>query len=241
MKNKSTIWRSSAWVALGLLNNAAFAQVSGADATQSLEAIRKTAQVFVQTRIPGEPNTVEIEVGSLDERLRLARCSKPLEASLPSGVTFREKTTVAVTCPGEKRWTVYVPVSIATNVSTLILRHAAARGAKLSVEDVEVQVRKVPGTSVGYLADARELDGHTLRRSLGAGSVLTADAFVADSIVKRGQQVTLLASVGGIEVRATGRALSDAQAAGRVRVQNLASQMIVEGVVESGSVIRVTP
>ena len=64
---------------------------------------------------------------------------------------------------------------------------------------------------------------------------------LADTVVKRGQQVTLLASVGGIEVRATGRALNDAQAAGRVRVQNLASQMVVEGVVESGSVIRVTP
>ncbi len=240
MKHKSTIWRSGAFLTLGLLNNAAFAQPSG-NAPQSLEAIRKTAQVFVKARVPGEPNTVEIQVGTLDERLRLAQCDQPLEASLPSGVTFREKTTVAVSCPGQKRWTVYVPVSIATNVSTLILRHAAARGAKLTAEDVEIQVQKVPGTSAGYLAQVSELEGRTLRRPLGAGSVLTPDAFVADTVVKRGQQVTLLASVGGIEVRATGRALNDAQAAGRVRVQNLASQMVVEGVVESGSVIRVTP
>src|SRR5262245_1166643 len=98
MKPTSTLWRSGAWLALGLVNTTAFAQQSGAYPVQSLDAIRKAAQAFVQERIPGEPNTVEVAVGSLDERLRLAQCDKPLEASLPSGASFRDKTTVAVTC-----------------------------------------------------------------------------------------------------------------------------------------------
>ena len=63
----------------------------------------------------------------------------------------------------------------------------------------------------------------------------------ADLVVKRGQQVTLLASVGGLEVRAAGLAMNDAPAAGRVKVQNLSSNRIVEGVVETADVIRITP
>jgi flagella basal body P-ring formation protein FlgA len=239
MSHTTNIRRSAAAVALGLIGTGAQAQA--ADGVQSLEAIRKTAQVFVRERIPGEPNTVEVTVGNLDARLRLAACSQPLQASLPAGATIAARTMVAVTCPGEKRWTVYVPVTIATNVSILTLRHAAARGARLSAEDVEVQVRKVQGTSASYLTTPAELAGRVLKRPMGPGSILTADAFADDALVKRGQQVTLLAAVGGIEVRATGKALSDAPAAGRVRVQNLASQQVVEGVVENGNVIRVTP
>lgn len=237
MNHTTKIWRAAAFIVLGLGIHAAFADAG----MQSIDSIRKAAQVFVQTRVPGQPNTVQVSVGNLDPRLRLAPCSEPLQASLPAGVVFKERVTVAVTCPGAQRWTVYVPVTIATNVTTLILRHAAARGARLTAEDVEVQVREVPGTSASYLADVGQLKGRTLRRTLGAGSVLTADVMQDDAAIKRGQQVTLLASVGGLEVRAPGRAMSDAPAAGRVRVQNLSSQTVVEGVVENGNVIRVTP
>ncbi len=126
MNHTTKIWRAAAAIVLSLGIHTAFAD----DGMQSIDSIRKAAQVFVQTRVPGQPNTVQVSVGNLDPRLRLAPCSEPLQASLPAGVVFKERVTVAVTCPGEKRWTVYVPVSIATNVSTLILRHAAARGAR---------------------------------------------------------------------------------------------------------------
>jgi flagella basal body P-ring formation protein FlgA len=237
MNHTTKFRRAAVWAVLSVGAHAAFAD----DATQSIDSIRKTAQVFVQSRVPGQPNTVQVSVGTLDPRLRLAQCSEPLQASLPAGAVFKERVTVAVTCPGANRWTVYVPVTIATNVTTLILRHAAARGARLTAEDVEVQVRDLPGTSAGYLTDVSQLKGRTLRRTLSPGSALTVDVMQDDTVVKRGQQVTLLASAGGLEVRAPGRALTDAPAAGRVRVQNLSSQQVVEGVVENGSVIRVTP
>jgi flagellar basal body P-ring formation protein FlgA len=236
MNQTSKIRRAAALLALSVASGA-----QAFDAPQSLDAIRRVASEFVKSQIPGEPNTIEISVGNLDERLRLAPCGQPLQASLPVGAAFRERTTVAVTCPAATRWTVYVPVSISTNVSALVLRHAAVRGARIRVEDVEVQTRKVPGTSASYLTNVSELTNRALRRPLPAGSVLTADAFEEMALVKRGQQVTLLAALGGIEVRATGLALADARAASRVRVQNMSSQRVVEGVVESANVIRVTP
>src|SRR5918994_7457189 len=101
--------------AAALLALAAASGAQATDTTQSLEAIRRAAQVFVRSQIPGEPNTVEIAVGMLDARLRLAACPEPLHAALPSGARFGEKTTVVVTCRGGARWTVYVPVSIETN------------------------------------------------------------------------------------------------------------------------------
>src|SRR5262249_50157454 len=108
-------------------------------------------------------------------------------------------------------------------------------------EDVEVQTRTVGGAGDDYLTEAGELTGRTLKRSLGAGAAITADAMVADSLVKRGQQVTLLAAAGGMEVRAQGIVMNDGPAAGRVKAQNLSSGRIVEGVVETADVIRITP
>ena len=52
--------------------------------------------------------------------------------------------------------------------------------------------------------------------------------------------MTLTASAGGIEVRAPGRALADAAANQRLRVQNLESLKVIEGVAESTGVVRVS-
>lgn len=209
---------------------------------QSLDEIRATAQAYVKEHVPTQrPGAVQVTVGALDSRLRLADCSESLKAALPSGASFRARMTVAVSCPAASSWTVYVPITVETQTSVLVLKHAAGRGVRLTSQDVEVQTRMVSGPADDYLTDVAELSGRTLKRPLGAGAALTADAMMADSLIKRGQQVTLLASAGGMEVRARGVAISDAPAAGRVKAQNLSSGRIVEGIVESADVIRVTP
>ena len=209
---------------------------------QSLEAVRDAVQTYVLKQVPSQRSgSVTVNVGVLDSRLRLASCAQPLKAVLPSGATFRARMTVAVSCAGPTTWTVYVPVNIETQISVLVLKHAAARGTRLTADDVEVQTRTVTGAGDDYLTEAAELDGRTLKRPLGAGAAVTAEAMVADSLIKRGQQVTLLAAAGGMEVRARGVAMNDAPAAGRIKAQNLSSGRIVEGFVESADVIRITP
>jgi flagella basal body P-ring formation protein FlgA len=238
MKTVSTFRRVLPWLAASVLAGPAFAQES----IQSLDAIRTAAQTFVTQNVPKQaPGAVTVNVGTLDSRLRLAPCATPLKVSLPAGATFRERMTVAVSCTASSSWTVYVPIAIEAQTPVLVLRRAANRGARLTSEDVEIQTRVVQGTGASYLTDVAELGGRTLKRPLGAGAALTVDAMMDDMVVKRGQRVTLLAAVGGLEVRAAGVAMNDAAAQGRVKVQNITSNRIVEGVVESPDVIRITP
>ena len=108
----------------------------------------------------------------------------------------------------------------------------AARGARLTAENVSVQKRRVSGFAAAYVTDAAALTGHTLKRSLPSGTALTADVLTADFVVRKGQQVTLLATTGSFEVRAYGRALSDGHNGARIKAQNLSSNKVVEGVID---------
>lgn len=240
MKRVSKFRRAGAWLLAAAL---AAPLLTYAEAgIQPLETIAAAAETFVTKQIPRQPaGTLRVSAGKLDPRLRLADCAVPLKASLPTGATFRPRMTVGVSCPGTPTWTVYVPVSVMSHTSVLVLKRAVPRGARLTAADVEAQPRDVSGTSDGYLTDVAELSGRTLKRPLGAGAALTIDALAEDPVVRRGQRVTLLASASGLEVRAAGLAMSDAPVAGRVKVQNLSSNRIVEGVVESADVIRITP
>ncbi len=212
-----------------------------APAVQSLQSIRAAAEQYVMRRVPAGEHPVHVTAGDLDPRLRLAPCPGPLHVTEASNAPLQARMTVGVGCRQGVTWTVYVPVTIESELPVLVLRAAAARGSRLDAGDVVVQKRRVPGIPSGYVTDVRSLEGHTLRRSLAPGTALTKDALVPDVIVRRGDQVTLLAATGGIEVRASGLALSDGRDGARIRVQNLSSKQVVEGVVEGGHVIRVTP
>jgi flagellar basal body P-ring formation protein FlgA len=134
-----------------------------------------------------------------------------------------------------------VPVDIRREVEVLTLRRPVARGETLAATDVVSQKRVLAGLGSPYVARVEDLAGRLTRRPLAEGTALTADALSAALLIHRGQTVTLAASTGGIEIRATGRAMADAAASQRIRVQNLDSLKVVEGVAESDGVVRVSP
>jgi flagella basal body P-ring formation protein FlgA len=228
-------------VVVALLSMAMPAFGSGADlrAMQSVASIEAAAHSYVAALLPPGAAETQITVQPIDSRLRLAQCGSALSAQLPPGSNLTARATVAVTCAGPTHWSVYVPVTVESRISVLVLRHAVARDTRLSAEDVTLETRRTAGTATAYLASVGELTGRTVRRPLPIGTALTVEMFAADTVIHRGQQVTLVAGATGIEIRAIGRALTDAPAGARVQVQNLSSMTVVEGVAESADVVRV--
>ncbi len=147
--------------------------------------------------------------------------------------------TIGVRCSTANPWTLYVPVSVEVEVSVLVLRRALARRARVAPIDVEPQVRRLPGSAANFISDVASLQGHRLKRALPAGTAITVDVLAPDVLVRRGQRVTLIAAQGPVEIRAQGEALTEGAASERVRVQNVTSLKVVEGVVESGNIVRV--
>ena len=208
---------------------------------QSVESIRAVAEGFIRTQLSTQGATAKlyVEASSIDPRLRLPACPAPA-AFLPSGATVAARTTVGVRC-ASPLWSIYIPVSVESELNVFVLRQPALRGASLTRADVEPQLRRVPGFAASQIVDDSGLLGRHLKNNAAPGTALTTDLLVPDIVVKRGQRVMLVAATGGIEVRAQGEAIADASPSGRVRVQNIASQKIVEGQVESVDLVRVGP
>lgn len=206
--------------------------------TQSPESIQAAAEKSVTAQLPQTKGKYFVTAARLDPRLRLAQCTAPLEATLPTTTAGGARTTVGVRCAAPA-WSIYVPVTVEVEAPVLVLRRALPRRSPVDISDVELQTRRIGGAAGGLISDTGSLPGRRLRRALPAGSPLTADVLVPDVLVKRGQQVTLLASTGPFEIRAQGQALSDGAENERIRVQNVTSRKVVEGVVENASTVRV--
>lgn len=208
-------------------------------ARESPDAIRAVAESFVKSQLPQDANIAGVTAGSLDSRLRLVRCAGGMHGQMPAGATLQSRSMVGVSCAGPVHWTVYVPVTVETRISVLVLKHPVPRDARLTSDDVKVESRKVTGLTTAYLADVSDLQSRVSRMPLAVGTTLTVDMFTPDVVIHHGQDVTLLASAGGIEVRAAGRALADGASGARLKVQNLSSLKVVEGVVAGPDLVRV--
>jgi flagella basal body P-ring formation protein FlgA len=218
----------------------AWAAAAGA-AIQPLDTVRRAAEEFVRSQMPPGLTDIVISAGRLDSRLRLARCGGALEASLLSGARLQAQMSVAVGCRRGADWTVYVPVTVQSRIKVWSLRSPEVQGARLSPADVIAETRLVSGLAVGYVTRISDLAHMTLRHPLPAGAVLTSQDLLPDYMVRQGEQVTLVAAVDGIQVRAAGLALQSGRYGALIRVQNASSAKVVQGVVESDRVVDVTP
>ena len=174
---------------------------------------------------------VEVKLGNLDSRLKLAPCGN-VEPYLPPGARLWGRSRVGLRCvDGLSRWNVSLPVTVNAYGNAWVVRGQVAAGSVLTEDDVvEAEVNWAEESSpvvrdkvlwVGQIATRALMTGQTLRQSM----LRPAQAFQA------GAQVRVLAQGAGFLVSAEGQALSAGVVGqtARVRMEN--------GRVSSGTVL----
>jgi flagella basal body P-ring formation protein FlgA len=207
-------------------------------ADQDPERIRAVAEAAVRARTAGM-GQVFVRADALDPRLRLPECPAPLVAGLSGVAGLRAQVPVGVRCSGARPWSIYLVVRIESEVPVLVARRALPRDAVPRMQDFTVETRRVAGLSAQFAGDAAALDGRRLRRPVGAGEALAIDALAVAPVVRRGEQVTLLARAGAMEIRVAAVALSDGRPDEHIRVQNPATQRVIIGVVRAAGLVEV--
>jgi flagella basal body P-ring formation protein FlgA len=166
-----------------------------------MQSVQTAAEQFVLGQLPSSTARHYATAGRPDAHVQVEECSRPLETFAAHQGPIGARTTVVVKCVGDTSWTLYVPVAVEVEVPVLVLKRALARRSRVEPLDVEVQVRRLPGTELNFINDPAALQGHRLKRPLAAGAPVTVDALTPEVVVRRGQRVTLLAS-SAVEIRA---------------------------------------
>ena len=120
-----------------------------------------------------------------------------------------------------------------------VAARAIVAGSVLTDKDVRSERRDISELPQGYMDDPAVAVGLTAARPISTGAVITNQFLVAAKAVQRGQSVTLVADADGMSVRMAGRALADGLINQRVKVQNLSSGKIVEGIARSEQTVEI--
>lgn len=196
-----------------------------------LDDIKNTARTHVLNQMQSSNEDIQVIIGRLDSRLRLHQCSIPLEAHNQNYQVRQGLSTIGVRCNDHKPWSLYVPVSIKNFKMVATLKHAVIRNTVLTEEDISFNKMNINRLSSGYFNDISQLNGKVLSQNLSKGMVLTKHHVKSPMAISRGQSVTIIAKNSVIEVRTKGMAMSKGAIGERIKVKNMKTERIVEGVI----------
>jgi flagella basal body P-ring formation protein FlgA len=213
--------------------------VMAASSFMDHEEIRKHVRQYLQNRTTEQGFLdTSIEVGRIDNRLKLAKCDSEPEVifgnnRLPGNVSL------AVRCNTGKPWKIYIQATVNAYKMIYVARAPIARGAIFTSSDLLKEKHNITSLNGNYVTDINSLKGHVAKRNVRKGEIIKPFLAVKSKLIKRGEQVTIIAETGGIKVRMMGKAMNDASAGEQVRVKNNNSKRIIEGTAVNRGIVKI--
>ncbi|KTD16981.1 flagellar basal body P-ring formation chaperone FlgA [Legionella jordanis] len=212
-------------------------------AVQSLDLLKQKIEQYLLTTLSSqEGSNIQVQVEQIDDRLRLKACAESsLQVFNPFPTSTSRASTIGVRCSAQdNHWTVYVPVKIRIQKSVIIAKRPLPKGVKISSEDIEIQEIDSNLLKQGYFTRSEEVIDHLTKTSIAQGSAINPTYLKTESLIHKGEQVSIEAVNEVIHVSMSGIALNDGSEGDVIQVKNLSSKKIIEATVSGKQQVRVT-
>ena len=190
------------------------------------QQVRQLALAGTQAALPGVTR-VDIGVGTLDSRLRLAPCQR-VEPYLPPNTRLWGKARIGLRCTqGSTLWNVYLPITVKVYGPALVSVAALAAGSVVGDADViqaEVDLAEDPSLA---LHDSALVVGRMLARPLSPGQSLRQAHLKLRQWFAAGETVQVTARGSGFSVVGEGQAISAGLEGQPARVRTDSGRVLV--------------
>ena len=210
----------------------------GGDQTAELGSITQhwLDDALAQAQAGGLPLRMEVSVGTLDSRLRLAPCAR-VEPYLPAGARLWGRTRLGLRCvDGPTRWNVFLPITVKAFGPAWVLAGNVGTGAVMSEHDAIEAEADWAAEPAAIVANPKDWVGQTATRPLSAGQALRQNMVRAPDLFKAGSAVRVVVQGPGYAVTSSGQAMSAGAQGQNVRVRMANGRIIGGTVLEDGTI-----
>lgn len=189
---------------------------AGAQAQDGAAQLSQIGQRFVDAALH-QPSTetmqagngmalrMEVQMGRLDSRLRLAACAK-VEPYLPAGSRLWGRTRLGLRCvQGSVPWNVFLPIIVRAYGPAWVAQGNIPAGKTLSAEDAVPAEVDWAEDSAAVFANAEDFIGMVAARPLTSGQALRQNMVRPPALFTAGSPVQVMVNGGGFSVAGSAR------------------------------------
>ena len=216
------MFRRAAW--LVLLGAAASVPAQPVTA----EAWQAQVQQLAQQASTGMPagTRVEVEVGALDPRLKLAPCAR-ITPYLPAGTRLWGRAQVGLRCTDGARWSVFLPVTVKVFAQALTVNQQLAHGTVLSAAHLQLLEVDIAAEPSPVIVQAQAAVGRPLARALKPGQALREADLKPRQWFAAGDTVRIVSIGNGFAISAEGQALGPGIDGQPIKVRTEGGRVVV--------------
>jgi flagella basal body P-ring formation protein FlgA len=149
---------------------------------------------------------VEVEVGALDPRLKLAPCAR-ITPYLPTGTRLWGRAQVGLRCAEGARWSVYLPVTVKVYAKAWTVNRALAFNTLIAPEHLQQDEVDLAAEPSPVIVQPQAAIGRPLARALKPGEALREDDLKPRQWFAAGDTVRIVSAGSGFSISAEGLAL----------------------------------
>jgi flagella basal body P-ring formation protein FlgA len=169
---------------------------------------------------------VDIQVGPLDARLRLAPCQR-IEPYLPPSARLWGRTRIGLRCvQGPSHWNVYLPITVKVYGQALVATAPLSVGSVIGGADVVLAEVDLAEDASTAMMDANLVVGRTLARAVNAGQSVRQAHLKPRQWFAAGETVQVIAAGTGFSVAGVGQALTPGMEGQTARVKTESGRVL---------------
>ena len=182
----------------------------------------------------------EFDIGNIDPRFNKKKCDEEIVFSLNRSPLTQANLTVLAECKDQTPWKLYITAEFNVFGNIVYAANSVPRGHTLQRSDLVIKEEIINKNYYTNFNEINDVVGMIAKRSIRHNSVIQANSLQAPKLVKRGDDVVIMASTQGIMIRMRGTAMQDGELGQQISVKNNQSDRIVKARVSDTGLVNVT-
>lgn len=207
---------------------------------ESHQDIKKQARSYVLSLLDNSNGTYEVNIKNIDQRLRLKKCSLPLDFQLNTDQIKPGKNTLKISCLSNRPWRIFSSAQIKLFTEVVVTKHPLNKGHKIQKSDLALQHVNVTQLRSAYFSHKLQAINFIVKRRLNRGTVVSPKHLTKPILIKKGDTVNIVVKSNGFQIHMKGIALSNASKGALLKVKNSNSKKIIQAIAIDSQTVRVS-
>lgn len=207
-------------------------------AASNLENLEKEANLYLQSYYQNaQPNTrIIIKLNPISRKIKLKSCLKPLQFQNPRGngtrITFRAYCF-------KPSWNLFLTAQVQQFGFVIVSRITIPAKSAITSRHLMLKEVNLTAHQTAHFSEPSEIIGWTTKRSIAAGTIITASMLKQPVLISRNDAVIIEAIRHGITIRTAGTALEEGVVDKQIRIRNDRSGRVIKAIVIEKGLVRV--
>jgi flagellar basal body P-ring formation protein FlgA len=201
--------------------------------------LNKKVYAYLSATLDAQEADYQIEIQNIDSRLKLKKCPSNIEIKSTLAHIKPGKNTLIMQCVGSTPWRVFMTARVKLFSYAVVSKHPLNKGHLIKESDLKLEKIQLTQLRSSHLSDIKQATNQVLKKRINRHEVVSVNNLSKPIIIKKGETITIVAKNNGFQISMKGVALMAGSKGDKIKVKNIKTKKVIQGIVFDAQTVKV--